>query len=182
MGLTFLRHPPPIVEHGICYGRSDVSAAPMGETKMSSLLECLPAVATVYSSPLSRCLFLAKDIAAALHVELCVDERLVELDFGRWELRRWEDIPRPEIDEWAADITGAAPHGGERVADMQVRVAAFLAELTEVGESALVVTHMGVIRCALAVAEVPGALSASLAYAELLHLPEMRRKHDEHRP
>ena len=37
----------------------------------------------------------------------------MEMDFERGVA--WDDIPRPEIDEWGENFLHARPHGGENV-------------------------------------------------------------------
>ena len=68
------------------------------------------------------------------------------MDFGAWEGQDWNDIPRMELDAWAADFLHARPHGGESVHAFAARVHEFLAELRKDGVSRLVVTHAGVIK------------------------------------
>lgn len=70
------------------------------------------------------------------------------MDFGAWEGRPWEAIPRAEIDAWAADVAGYAPPGGESPRALQQRALEFVAGLA-VAE-AVIVTHAGVIRTLLA--------------------------------
>lgn len=141
---TFLiRHPKPDIDAGICYGRSDLDLAEDPVLRAAALRPLLPGDAPVWSSPLRRCLALAQ----ALHAEPVVDERLLEMNFGHWEMRRWEDIPRAEIDAWAADPVGYAPPGGESPAAMRARVAALLQELPGV---AVLVAHGGVLRACVA--------------------------------
>jgi alpha-ribazole phosphatase len=146
---TFLiRHPKPDIDTGICYGRSDLGIAEDANECAHALRALLPIDAPLYTSPLQRCL----ELARALHAEPVIDERLVEMHFGAWEMRRWDDIPRAEIDAWAANPVGYAPPGGESPAAMRMRVAALLAELPEV---AVLVAHGGVLRAC--VAELTGA-------------------------
>ena len=83
------------------------------------------------------------------------------MNFGAWEGRRWDDIPRYELDAWAADVEGYAPPGGESPRQMRQRVVDFLATLAV--PEALVVTHAGVMR--LVHAQVTGiSLAEALAY------------------
>jgi alpha-ribazole phosphatase len=141
---TFLiRHPKPAIAEGICYGRSDIGLAEDAAERAAALRPLLPSNAPLWSSPLRRCL----ELARALHPEPVIDARLVEMNFGAWELRRWDDIPRHEIDAWAADPGGFAPPGGESPGVMRLRVAASLRELPEV---AVVVAHGGVLRACAA--------------------------------
>lgn len=139
MILHLVRHPRPRVAPGICYGRLDV-AAESDAAALDRLCARLPPGLPVWSSPLRRCL----DLAEQLHPSPAVDARLAEMDFGTWEGRPWDEVPRAELDAWAADVAGYAPPGGESPRQLQERVLEFLAGL-EVGEAVLV-THGGVIR------------------------------------
>jgi alpha-ribazole phosphatase len=143
-----IRHPKPDIDAGICYGRSDLGLAEDAAERAEALRDLLPPGAPLYTSPLRRCL----ELALALHAEPAIDARLMEMHFGDWEMRRWDDIPRHELDAWAADPVGYAPPGGESPAAMRKRVAALLAELPEV---AVLVAHGGVLRAC--VAELTGA-------------------------
>jgi alpha-ribazole phosphatase len=145
----------------VCYGVTDLPPGPDLENEARRLAVQVPPATAVLSSPLARCLRLAELLARARGLELTVDTRLRELDFGSWEGRRWDDLPRAEIDLWAADLTGARPHGGESVAMLAERAGAALAAAPD---GALVVTHMGVIRAALARAGQTGAWEARVAF------------------
>lgn len=143
MRLHLIRHPRPVIAPGLCYGRLDVAAE--NDPALAAALRAeLPPGLPVWSSPLRRC----RELAAALHPAPQVDERLAEIDFGRWEGRPWDAIPRPELDAWAADVAGYTPPGGEAPRALQARALAFVASLN-VAE-AVVVTHAGVIRTLLA--------------------------------
>lgn len=143
MFLHLIRHPKPLIEAGICYGQHDCPA----EDAVSAagvLLAELPAGLPLWTSPLIRC----RALAEHLHPQPIVDDRLAEMGFGAWEGRRWDDIPRSELDAWAADVAGYAPPGGESPCDLQRRALDFVASL-DVSE-AVIVTHAGVIRTLLA--------------------------------
>jgi alpha-ribazole phosphatase len=139
MILHLVRHPRPQVAPGICYGRLDV-AAESAAAALDRLRAGLPPGLPVWTSPLRRCL----DLAVQLHPSPAVDARLAEMDFGAWEGRPWDEVPRAELDAWAADVAGYAPPGGESPRQLQERVLEFVAGLA-VGEAVLV-THGGVIR------------------------------------
>lgn len=143
MRLHLIRHPKPIVDPGICYGRLDLAAENVAEVAARLRAE-LPPGLPVWSSPLRRCRELAEQLQAAPGI----DARLAEMDFGAWEGRPWDAIPRGEIDAWAADVAGYAPPGGESPRQLQQRALAFVAELTV--PEAVIVTHAGVIRVLLA--------------------------------
>jgi len=148
----------------VCYGITDLEPGAEWRREARRLAVQLPAAVRVVSSPLCRCLRLAGVLADARGLPLTVDARLREIDFGAWEGRRWDDLPRDQIDAWAADLMGARPHGGESVAMLAERVGAALDDLGDQG--ALVVTHMGPIRAALARAGRPGAWEARLGFGE----------------
>ena len=143
MRLYLIRHPKPQIEAGVCYGRLDCPTEDVLASAARLLAE-LPPGLPLWSSPLRRCL----DLARALHAQPIIDERLAEIHFGDWEGCRWDDIPRAEIDAWAADVGGYVPPGGESPCDLQRRALDFVASL-DVPE-AVIVTHAGVIRTLLA--------------------------------
>ena len=143
MRLHLVRHLQPTVGAGVCYGRSDLPVDPvLLERALPGLVASLPA-APVVASPLVRCAALATRLAP----DARFDARLVELDFGAWEGRRWDDIERAEIDAWAADLAGYRPGGGESVTGMARRIAAFYDDLVrEAAPDTIVVCHAGSIR------------------------------------
>ena len=143
MRLHLIRHLKPVIEPGVCYGRHDCSAESV-EAAALALRAVLPAGLPVWSSPLIRC----RALAEQLHTHPLIDDRLAEMHFGDWEERRWDDIPRAELDAWAADVAGYAPPGGESPRALQRRALDFVASLAV--PEAVIVTHAGVIRTLLA--------------------------------
>lgn len=143
MRLWLIRHPPPDVAPGICYGRTDLGLAADPAPLAQSLRALLPAAVPLYSSPLAR----ARLLAEALHPAPRFDDRLREIDFGHWEMQPWDGLDRGLLDAWAADPFGFAPPGGEAVAALRARVAGFLAELAG---DAVLVAHAGVIKACAA--------------------------------
>lgn len=143
MILHLIRHPPPRVAPGVCYGRLDVEAE-NAPAVAAALRAELPPGLPLWSSPLRRC----RELAGLLHPAPRVDARLAEIDFGDWEGRTWDEIPRSQLDAWAADVGGFVPPGGESPRQLQARVLDFVAGLT--GPAAALVTHAGVIRVLVA--------------------------------
>ena len=143
MRLFLIRHPKPLIEPGRCYGRFDMPAE-NSLTVAHALAADLPSGVPVWTSPLRRC----HELAGLLHPAPIVDQRLAEMDFGAWEGRLWDEIPRAELDAWAADVAGYAPPGGESPLALQRRALDFVASLAV--EEAIIVTHAGVIRTLLA--------------------------------
>ena len=162
MKLILVRHPAPEVASGICYGGSDVAVAPhILAAARAGLRASLPAHTPLYTSPLSRCAALASTLAHDLQAsQFTHDARLVEMDFGSWELRAWQDIERGEIDAWALDLAHYRPGGGENVLAMASRIASFLDELLREQHAAvIIICHAGTIRLL-------SALQAGLPLAE----------------
>jgi alpha-ribazole phosphatase len=81
-----------------------------------------------------------------------LDNRLMELHFGDWEMRAWDDIPREIFDVWAHDYANLAPPNGETFSQLQQRGLSFLDEILQqhAGKNIVVVTHGGLIRALLA--------------------------------
>lgn len=162
MRLILVRHSQPLIAPGVCYGSSDLPAAPeqLAQT-LAALSVTLPQGLHLYSSPLQRCAALAALLAPRLLSPApLLDARIAELDFGHWELRSWEDIPRADIDAWAADLVNYHPGGGESVLQMASRIAAFYAELQRQHRDAIVICHAGAMRLL-------SACHAGLAPAEM---------------
>ena len=139
MILHLIRHTKPLIEPGVCYGQLDVSCE-SPSAAAERLRGELPAGLPVWTSPLQRC----RRLAEALHPAPMADARLAEMHFGEWEGRRWDDIPRGELDAWAANKMDYGPPGGESPRVLLQRVLSFVSGLTE--PEAVVVTHAGVIR------------------------------------
>lgn len=153
MALILLRHTRPDVDAGTCYGRRDVGLAATFAEEAEALLSQLLAFDRVVTSPLSRCRRLADYIAGQTSRDVTEDDRLREMDFGRWEGSAWSALPRGEIDAWANDFLHARPHGGESVAMLRARALEALDAYRKLAGDTLIVTHGGVIKAALAMDE-----------------------------
>ena len=134
-----IRHPRPAVAEGICYGRTDLDLAEDVAIVAQTLQAQLPPGLPLYSSPLRRC----RQLAEALHPAPLFDARLLEMDFGAWEMHPWHALDRTVLDAWAAQPLDFAPPGGESPAQLMQRVREFHAGLAG---DAIVVTHAGVIK------------------------------------
>jgi alpha-ribazole phosphatase len=150
--LVLLRHAEPEESaHGRCYGTLDVGLSPAGREHARRLAAELSDLRldAVYSSPRRR----AVDTAAALGRDTVVDERLRELDFGDFEGRTYDEIASesPETYRaWMETPTSVRFPGGECFADLRTRALAACEEIRSRHECAVVVTHGGVVRAALA--------------------------------
>ncbi|QRR10894.1 alpha-ribazole phosphatase [Burkholderia sp. MS455] len=151
MDVVLIRHPAVGVEPGMCYGRSDVplaASADVGAHAVRAHLSALgaPPPEQLRTSPLTRCASVAERLAHAFDVPLQRDAGWQEMDFGAWEMRRWDDIDRAALDAWAADLMHACAHGGESVARFAARVARQADAVAQVDRTQWAVTHAGVIR------------------------------------
>jgi alpha-ribazole phosphatase len=154
MRVYLIRHPPPLVEAGVCYGHTDLLCAQQqqGATLAAALPLLPPSLAgvPVFSSPLRRCADLAHALPGAA---VTCDARLMEMNFGAWEMQRWDDIVRAEIDAWRDDLLDYRPGGGESLLQLTQRVHAFYRMLLRSNYAqAVIVCHSGSLRALMACA------------------------------
>ena len=140
MRLVLVRHPPPDIAPGICYGRLDLALRGSPRDLAAEIVAHRPA--RVWTSPARRC----RDVAEATGLSVVVDARLQELDFGAWEGRAWDTVPRAALDAWAADPENFAPPGGESGAQILARVRGVHGALLAAGEDVAVVAHGGPLK------------------------------------
>ena len=145
MDLHVIRHTRLDIDDGRCYGQAEVPLAASFDSELAKLRERVaPRYDAVISSPAQRCTQLARHFGESFET----DERLLEYDFGDWEMQRWDDIERGDLDAWMQDFVHLSPPNGETLVDMAARVGALLEQLRQCNhESCLLVTHAGVIRC-----------------------------------
>jgi|HubBroStandDraft_2_1064218.scaffolds.fasta_scaffold183878_2 alpha-ribazole phosphatase len=157
MEIYLIRHPRPCRYEGVCYGRTDVPVDPDAlAAAATSLRSRFPAEilrhAAIFTSPASRCLGLARELAAPR--EPGIAEALHEMHFGAWEGLPWQSVPRVELDAWARHVWTYRAGGGESAAMVAARwrrwAASVAAEIAERRTPVIAVTHAGLIRAALA--------------------------------
>lgn len=141
--LYLIRHGKVAAPQGICYGQSDISLKESPSVLAGKIRNKLPKAYALWSSPLSRCRLIAEELGRPN-----LDDRLMEMNFGDWEMQSYKAIGRSEIDAWAASPFHFCPPCGECVKDMQLRVvevlAAILADTPD--NDIVIVTHAGPIR------------------------------------
>ncbi|MGH1366374.1 MAG: alpha-ribazole phosphatase [Calditrichia bacterium] len=146
MDVYLIRHTTPAVPRGTCYGHSDVELARSFPQELTSIKRRLEITRdfTIYSSPLSRCARLAQLLAKT---GLQYDDRLMEMNFGDWEMQQWDDLDSKEFAAWSADFFNIPAPKGESYKDLYERSTEFLNELRDKKDSPVaIVTHSGVIR------------------------------------
>lgn len=149
--LTLVRHTTPLVERGICYGQLDLDVAQNFSAEAGTARNRILPPDLIIASPLLRTRKLGKFLADEFGCELRHDARLMEMHFGDWEGRAWNDIARAEIEAWSADVQNFAPPNGESAQQMILRVEAMLQDLALLPQQNIVlVAHGGSIRAVLA--------------------------------
>jgi broad specificity phosphatase PhoE/ribonuclease HI len=134
--------------------------------RLASLKAGEPAVV---SSPLRRAVATAAPIAEALGTTVEIDDGLLELDFGEWEGRTFEEVKRG----WRAERTAfrtdtsAAPPGGESVdqVNRRVRRARDRIIAAHPGGTVIVVSHVTPIKVLIC-----AALAAPTSSVFRMHL------------
>ena len=148
--LTLIRHTRPNIPAGVCYGQLDVGVADSFSVEAAVIKDLIQTADILIASPLLRTKRLAEYLAAEFECAWREDMRLMEMHFGDWEGRSWNEISRHEIDAWAADILYYSPQGGESASQMMQRVQAVLEELARLPQRHIVlVVHGGTIRAIL---------------------------------
>lgn len=127
-------------------GRADAPLSERGRAQVLALRPSLAGFEQVLRSPLAR----AAETAALLgYADAVVDERWTELDLGEWTSRSLAELPAGEVAGWRAGTF--LPPGGEPFEVAQRRVGAAIDDLmTHGAPAALVITHGGAIRSAVA--------------------------------
>ena len=134
-------------------GRTD---EPLNETGIAQakrmrerLLAAEPDLAfdAVYASPLDRAIETASILGGCPREEIRIDERVIETNFGRYELRPYSGMGPAMSLYWALPEIFPAPATVETIRSMKERTQSFLRELEakEYGK-VLVVCHGGILR------------------------------------
>jgi alpha-ribazole phosphatase len=149
MHLILVRHPPPLVASGICYGQTDVACSPEVMTFAAQALQhLLPQGISIVCSPLQRCEHLAQALQG-LEPDLAykTDARLAEMHFGAWEMQAWEAIAPSQLQAWTDDFAHFRCGGsGESSAWFVRRVAQCLRDCALAGQDQVWITHAGVMK------------------------------------
>lgn len=146
MAIYFIRHTAPQIEKGICYGQSDIPLAATFDQEAVAIQRKIPGkIVLAYSSPLLRCRKLASILTGGQYV---IDNRLLELNFGDWELMAWDQVPSQDLQAWMNDFVSQATPKGESYLNLYERTIDFWQSIEQLGkqENILVITHGGVIR------------------------------------
>lgn len=165
MEIILIRHTSVDVPPGICYGQTDVPLKPTFEQEAAitkeHLTACLP-FDHVYTSPLTRCMRLA---AYCGYPDAEKDSRIMEINFGKWEMKPFDGNDDPRLKEWYADYLNVVATGGESFSMQYQRVSRFLDELKAKSYRRVAIfAHGGVLICAQIYA---GLIKAEEAFSAL---------------
>jgi broad specificity phosphatase PhoE len=138
-------------------GTTDVPLDEVGVQQAERVAERLKdeKIEMVFSSPLSRCLAVAEMVADLHGLEVMVDDRLRELDLGRWDGEMLDEIVKRDgeiLKRWTRDPTSVTIPGGESLLDAQRRSMDWLGDASARHADGLLFasSHGGPIRAILA--------------------------------
>ncbi|MBR0224379.1 MAG: alpha-ribazole phosphatase family protein [Bacteroidales bacterium] len=146
MEVILIRHTAVDVPTGTCYGQTDVPLKSSFEAEAAHTKAALDACGPIdhaYTSPLSRCTRLA---AFCGYADAERDPRILELNFGEWEMMLFDDITDPHLEAWYKDHIHTPVTGGESFMQQFQRVSNFLDGLkTKPWNRVAVFAHGGVL-------------------------------------
>jgi len=145
MKIYLIRHTAVDVPPGMCYGQTDVPLKETFEAEAKIVKKNFGNIQPdkVFSSPLSRCVRLAKYCGFD---KPQLDDRLKELNFGDWETQNWDKI---DMSVWDTDWVNPPAPNGESFMDMYARIESFFNDLkSQTYDTVFVFAHGGVISCA----------------------------------
>jgi broad specificity phosphatase PhoE len=118
----------------------------LGQRQLDATVELGPIDAAV-CGPEKR----TRQTAELLGLRAETDDALADLDCATWRGQVLGGVPPAELAVWLTDPT-QAPHGGESVVDVMIRVRKWLDSLADRRGRLAAVTHPAVIRAAVLVA------------------------------
>ncbi|PWB19959.1 alpha-ribazole phosphatase [Flavobacterium sp. HTF] len=149
MEIYLVRHTETICEKGICYGQTDVALAEPFDLVFENIISQLPNEAVIFTSPLQRCVILAKHIQSKIKtISYHEDSRLMEMNFGDWEMKNWNAIPPVELNPWMEDFVNIRVPKGESFTELHERTNSFLSEQLskKTEQPIIIVAHAGILR------------------------------------
>ena len=150
MNIYLVRHTTPDIELVYCYGQSDLDVKDTFPGEVKRIKKILPAFDNikVFSSPLKRCLKLANALNLG---EVQTDDRLKEISFGCWEMKKWKKINKRDLDFWLEDFVNRCAPEGESYRQLHDRMIHFFEEtINHDYENVIIVSHGGALRTILA--------------------------------
>ena len=177
MEIYLIRHTSVDVPQGICYGQTDVPLKPSFEQEAETVKQNLAehSFDAVYTSPLSRCTKLATYCG---YPSATRDDRLKEMYMGNWEMKAFDEINDPQLQEWYNNYLHTPTLNGESYQDLLARISSFmedikLSEKTSGHSKIAIFAHGGVLLCAQIYAGVitpKDAIQKLPSYGEIIRI------------
>ncbi len=154
MEVYLIRHTETVSPKGVCYGQSDMLLKEPYHEQFEKIVKSIAHKnAIVFSSPLKRCIALAEHFKKNndINSPIIIDNRLMEMNFGDWEMKEWDAIDPAAMKKWMVDFVNEKVPNGESFTELDERVNDFIQNelLKYKKEVAVIVTHAGVIRSVL---------------------------------
>jgi alpha-ribazole phosphatase len=149
--IIFVRHGQTDVNReGRLQGRLDAPLTELGREQARLVAAGLASsgATAVVTSPLVRAAETAREIAATLGVEVEADARLIEVDYGEWDGRKFSEVAPEEWGRWRDDVAFVPP-GGESLLDVATRVADFCSTRLRADRTIVAVSHVSPIKAAV---------------------------------
>ncbi|TGL60091.1 phosphoglycerate kinase [Leptospira ognonensis] len=130
MEIILVRHPETIAPKGMCYGSLDLELKdPVEITRERVIQNLTDRPDLIIASPLPRAKKLADSLAEYFnHKEVKTDDRLMEMHFGDWEGKMWDELPKYETKHWMKNFVTANAPNGESFLELEKRVLHFAEE------------------------------------------------------
>ncbi|MEA1867078.1 MAG: histidine phosphatase family protein [Thermodesulfobacteriota bacterium] len=155
--IILLRHGEVENPGSVFYGQQNVSLSDSGRKQSLALADRLKDIplSMVFSSDLSRCLFLAEAIAGERGLAVEARSELREVDFGRWAGLSWEAVEARypgALSERMGKLESYRPPQGENLVEVALRVWRVIDEVLKKckEEAVAIVSHGGVNRVLIA--------------------------------
>ena len=135
------------VEKDTFYGQTDLDVSKSFDSELQLIKKKINVLdidlnkIKIYSSPLKRCLKLAKSLSE----DISVDSRLKEIDLGDWEMKRFSEISKKEIKLWEENLLTYKIPNGETNNDFLLRLSSFTNEIISMNLDSFIVAHAGSI-------------------------------------
>lgn len=155
MEIYLVRHTSVAVAPGTCYGSSDVDVSDSFEEEAALTKSQLDGIQfnKVFTSPLLRARKLASFCG---YPDAIVDKRLVEYNFGDWELKNYDRLYQEssEFRQWCNNYIHQRSPGGDCLMDQVSRVKSFISSVQASGLSRICAfCHGGVLAIGRSICE-----------------------------
>ena len=133
-------------------GNNESQLTTLGISQHDELTKLLDGVVldSVISSPKERCKTLAQEISGQHELDISVDNRIAEFNFGIFESLTYEQAQKLHPNEWAKWIQNDCAYSlpdGESINSFEKRVREFSCDIKQMDESKniAIISHGGVI-------------------------------------